>query len=125
MMEVYSPLSTTIDNEANGTWTYRLRKLTMYTGLIFLQQCYTDGTAGNWIYGNWCLLPKTLMSKTATGATGPKNLDVGNNKQFIYVNPSGVLTESDATVGSASQPVYLNAGTITACTANFTGATGP
>jgi hypothetical protein len=37
MMEVYSPLSTTIDNETTGTWVYRLRKITCYnTGLQFI-----------------------------------------------------------------------------------------
>ena len=123
MMEVYSPLSTTIDNET-GTWVYRLRKLTMYTGLIFMQQCYTNGTAGNWIYGEWCLLPKTILSPTTTGSTGAKPLGVGSKINPIYINDNGNILESDATVGSNTQPVWLNAGTITACSANFTGATG-
>jgi hypothetical protein len=37
MMEVYSPLSTTIDNETTGTWVYRIRKITAYnTGVTYI-----------------------------------------------------------------------------------------
>lgn len=35
MMDVYSPLSTTIDNEG-GTWVYRLRRLVVYTGETYV-----------------------------------------------------------------------------------------
>lgn len=52
MMQVYSPISKSFDNE-NGTWVYRLRKITFYTGEEFVQYNYTDGTAGHWNYGVW------------------------------------------------------------------------
>ena len=52
MMQVYSPLSQTVDDET-GTWKYRLRKIIFYTGEEYSQYCYTDGTAGNWHYGDW------------------------------------------------------------------------
>lgn len=69
MMDVYSPLSTAVDNETTGTWTYRTRILTTYTGETYVQSCYTDGTAGHWIYGAWT---RAEGPKGATGATGPK-----------------------------------------------------
>ena len=67
MMTVSSPLSTTIDNE-NKTWVYRLRKLQVYTGAEYVQYCYTNGTAGNWIYGTWYLSIKSNNTASTTSA---------------------------------------------------------
>ena len=53
MMEVFSPLSTTVDNETTGTWVYRTRLLTTYNGQMYVQSCNSDGTANNWSYGGW------------------------------------------------------------------------
>lgn len=63
MMQVYSPLSQTVDNET-GTWVYRLRKIIFYTGEEYTQYCYTNGTGGNWTYGPW--LQFITSNKTAT-----------------------------------------------------------
>ena len=52
MMEVYSPLSTTIDNES-GAWVYRVRKITTYMGEQYIQYSYTGGTAGSWNHQPW------------------------------------------------------------------------
>ena len=69
MMQVYSPLSTTVDNET-GTWVYRIRKLMHYTGEEYTQYCYTNGTAGNWIYGPW---NKTVITSDIPIATTSSN----------------------------------------------------
>lgn len=53
MMEVFSPLSTTIDNETTAQWVYRVRILTTYTGLMYIQQVSSGSTAGNFTYGAW------------------------------------------------------------------------
>lgn len=53
MMQVLSPLSQTYDNETTGTWIYRLRKIQVYRGEEYVQQVYSDGTAGNFTYGPW------------------------------------------------------------------------
>lgn len=53
MMQVLSPLSTTIDDEASNTWIYRLRKMQLYTGEEYVQYCYVGATAGTWTYGPW------------------------------------------------------------------------
>lgn len=53
MMEVLSPLSTTIDNETTGTWVYRVRLITTLLGDIYIQKANSSGTAGAWSYGAW------------------------------------------------------------------------
>ena len=67
MMTVSSPLSTTIDNESK-TWVYRLRKLQDYRGPEYVQYCYANGTAGNWIYGDWNLVIKSNNTASTTSA---------------------------------------------------------
>lgn len=109
MMQVLSPLSTTIDNE-NGTWVYRLRIIRFYTGEEFTQYCYTSGTGGNWSYGSWIRTVSSDMdaSSTAKGlmsAADKAKLDgiaAGANK-FTYTLPTagsslgGVKTTSTVT----------------------------
>lgn len=53
MMEVFSPLSTTIDDETTDTWVYRLRKLTTFTGEVYYQQANSGGTIGTFTYQAW------------------------------------------------------------------------
>ena len=59
MMEVYSPLSKTIDNESSQGWVYRLRKITDYFGNIYIQSVNSSGTAGNFNYRTWQKIAKT------------------------------------------------------------------
>ena len=95
MMQVYSPLSATFDNETTGTWVYRIRKITHYnTGIEYTQYCYVGGTAGaaNWSYGDWYITPRSKFTFNKTAA-------------------------STSAIGSASNPVYIDStGTATACT---------
>lgn len=58
MMEVYSPLSSTIDNESTAAWVYRLRVLTTYKGAIYYQAVSSGGTAGSFSYGSWSQVAK-------------------------------------------------------------------
>lgn len=51
---------------------------------------------------------------TATTATKLGSSNVGTNKRFIYL-ASGTPTASAQTVGSSTQPVYMNGGTFTQC----------
>ena len=53
MMEVFSPLSTTVDDENTDTWVYRLRKLTTFTGEVYYQQANSGGTIGTFTYQAW------------------------------------------------------------------------
>lgn len=53
MMEVLSPLSTTIDNETTGTWVYRTRLITTFTGELYIQTASSGSTPGSFTYGSW------------------------------------------------------------------------
>jgi hypothetical protein len=101
MMEVYNPLSTTIDNETTGTWVYRLRKMTAYnTGVQYIQYCYVGGTANSWSYGDWFVVPRSGFTMDTTDTNG-----------------------GSAALGDATHPVYVDStGTLQACNA-FAGAT--
>ena len=87
MMEVFSPLSTTIDDE-NTNWCYRLRRLTSYTGYEFIQYCYSNGSAV-WTYGTWYLVPKNSVALTSGGTVAGGEIGIGNANTPIYINSSG------------------------------------
>lgn len=59
MMTVYSPLTTTVDNETTSTWVYRVRKLMTYGGDEFIQMVNSGSTAGTFTYGAWKKIAKT------------------------------------------------------------------
>lgn len=84
MMTVSSPLSTTVDNET-GTWVYRLRTLQDYTGPMYIQCCSTDGTAGNWSYGDWQKVIQGSYTTTTNAITRYSNArgDLKNSKITI------------------------------------------
>ena len=75
MMQVLSPLSTTIDNEA-GTWVYRMRIFRYYTGQEYVQYCYSNGTAGNWLFDEW----KKVIHSTDTVSTTKNGLMTSTDK---------------------------------------------
>lgn len=95
MMEVYSPLSTTIDNETTGTWVYRIRKITAYnTGMQFIQYASVGNTANAWTYGAWKVQPIANFTLDTSDKNG-----------------------GSALTGSTTKPIYLKAdGTFAACT---------
>lgn len=96
MMEVYSPLATTIDNETTGTWVYRTRKIMPYnSGLVYVQCCYSDGTANNWTYGDWQINPVGAVDTTDTNGS---TLTVGATNKPVYINSSGVITPISYTI---------------------------
>lgn len=90
MMQVYSPLATSYDNESTGTWVYRLRKLMTYTGDEFIQQVYSNGTAGDFTYGAWKKIA-TSADITATETNISTKADLTNSSQHIT---TGTLTVS-------------------------------
>ena len=108
MMEVYSPLSTTIDNESTTTWCYRLRKITTYTGNEYIQYCVSNASKV-WTYNSWKLIPKSNVSGTT--------LSIGSETQPVYINSSGELkactSYSSTTVNNANnvRVVYNDTGT--------------
>lgn len=53
MMEVFSPISTTIDNESTDIWVYRLRTITTLSGETYVSGCSSGTTAGSFSYSGW------------------------------------------------------------------------
>lgn len=53
MMEVYSPLANTYDDEETRTWVYRLRKITTFTGKVHYQYVISGDTVGDFSYYSW------------------------------------------------------------------------
>ena len=97
MMAVYSPLSQTVDNET-GTWVYRLRKISFYTGEEFIQYCYTNGNR-EWYYNSWEQII-TSKSPASTSVLGP--VKVGSN---ITVSSGTIsLTKSNVTTALGYTP---------------------
>ena len=96
-MEVYSLLSTTIDNESTTAWCYRLRRLTTYIGNEYIQFCRSDGSKV-WTYNSWQLIPKSNVSGTT--------LSIGSATQPVYIDSMGILQSctsySSASVSSAT-----------------------
>lgn len=93
VMSVSSPLAQTVDNET-GAWVYRIRRLTHYTGDDYIQYNYTDGTGGNWKYGNW----EKLIKNTDTASTSSFGVvKVGSNLSVS----SGTLSLTKDNVTSA------------------------
>ena len=101
MMQVYSPLSETFDNETTGTWVYRIRKIMHYgTGIEYVQQCYVGGTAGasNWIYGDWYVTP---LGKFTLNKTSASTAAIGSSTKPVYINASGMITACTYTLGKS------------------------
>lgn len=135
MMQVFSPLATTIDNESTHTWVYRLRKLMTYNGDEYTQYVYSGSTAGTFKYGTWKKVVKTndndiaisitgnaATATTATTATNANNLKINdttaNTNYYILGATAG---------GGANQTVYraFNAsGTANTAGVYFNGASG-
>ena len=88
MMEVFSPLSTTIDNETTGTWVYRMRVITELDGDMWYQGCNSNATANNWTYGAWRRVANTGDIGNAT-LTIQKN---GTNVQTFTANATSNKT---------------------------------
>lgn len=116
MMEVYSPLSTTIDNETTGTWVYRLRKITHYnTGKQYIQYCSAGSTAGTWTYGSWNVVPITPFTMDSADSNGG-NATLGSANKPVYVN-DGVLYAANTYAGGTA--VTLNNSSKAGSTASF------
>ncbi len=59
LMQVYSPLTTTIDNEETSQWVYRIRKILTYEGSEFTQVVYSSSEPGVFVYKPWQQVAKT------------------------------------------------------------------
>lgn len=109
MMQVLSPLATTIDNETTNTYVYRLRKIQTYTGDEYIQYVSSGATAGTFTYGAWKQTARTsdIPTKATSSALGlvkigytasDKNYPVELNENGqMYVNVPWENTNTDTT----------------------------
>ena len=116
MMQVYSPLSTTIDNETSATYVYRLRKLTEYqNGKEWVQTISSGSTAGTFTYGSWYLVPQSAI--TIDNANSTITLTKGNSTTPVYINSSGNFATCNPYAGGTS--VTLNGTAKSGLSASF------
>ena len=67
----------------------------------------------------------SITAPTFNGAASKLGTStVGSASKPIYLN-AGSATACSSTVGSASKPIYMNAGTLTACSTTIGGSTRP
>ena len=99
-MEVFNPLSETLDDETTSTYTYRIRKITAYnTGVQYMQYCNTSGTAGTWTYGSWYVVPRTSFSLASdkNGGSAVK----GASNRGVYIDASGTFQQMSYTIAKS------------------------
>lgn len=144
MMEVFSPLSTTIDNETTAQWVYRVRILTTYTGLMYIQKASSGSTAGNFTYGAWSQFAYTSNldakpnsywgTSTTAAATAAKVVTVASAQNFKLV-PGAMVTFTAPNTNTANnptinvnstgaKPVFFNNAVVTTSNLNKAGQNG-
>ena len=97
MMEVYSPISKTYDNESTSKWTFRIRKIMTYDGHIFIQMVESGATAGVFTYHPWYKI-YSEYDKPSIGNGTIKIKQNGNEKGVFTVNQSENTTIDLGTV---------------------------
>lgn len=83
LLTVLSPISKGIDNE-NDTWRYRVRKILDHMGHQYIQHCHTEGTAGEWIFGEWEQILTSGSTLPLTGGTIDDNITVTSDTTTRY-----------------------------------------
>jgi hypothetical protein len=106
MMEVFSPLSTTVDNEQSN-WCYRTRIITDLHGNMYVQEASSNGSAV-WSYGAWKRVawksevdakPNITMTSTDPG-TG--STLAANNYVAVYGGSDASITTTDIVDGAVT-----------------------
>ena len=134
MMRVYSPLSTTIDNESSSAWVYRLREIITLSGTTYRQYVFSKSTAGSFSYNSWKQVAFTSDIPTKLPANGGDaatvnghtvNVDVPANAKFtdtVYSLPDATTSvKGGVKVGSN---ISISSGTISLTKANVVAALG-
>ena len=96
MMEVYSPLSTTLDNEDTAKYVYRLRKIThYYTGVQYVQYIGSGSTPGVFTYGPWYAIPQVSVTMDSSDTNG-SSCAKGSATKPVYINAAGQFVECNS-----------------------------
>ena len=123
-MEVFSPLSDTIDNETSSQWVYRVRKITTFSGEIYVQEVNSGSTAGTFYYGAWKQVawksqvdakPNITMTNTDPG-TG--STLAANNYVAVYGGSDGLIKASDIDMSTISRIMIQGTAGDTAYSSN-------
>lgn len=71
MMEVFAPVSDTIDDESTGSYVYRIRRITAIggTGSEYIQ--YVSGGNGNFTYRAWKIISGSVIGSWTTATASP------------------------------------------------------
>lgn len=111
MMEVFSPLNTTVDNEDTAPWVYRYRLLTELNGRMWVQQASSGATAGTFTYGAWRKVAwdNDLPTVNNGTLTIQKN---GTNVQTFTANQSSNAT-ANITVPTKTSDITNDSGFLT------------
>jgi len=107
MMQVYSPLSTTIDNETSKTWVYRLRKIIDHKGNEWYQSVNSGGTAGTFTYNAWQKILKDTDTAT-TSKNGAMSKDMVTKLNGIAAGANKTTVDSVLSA-SSTNPVQNKA----------------
>lgn len=111
MMEVFSPLNTTVDNEDTAPWVYRYRLLTEFNGRMWVQQANSGATAGTFTYGAWRKF--TWDSDLPTVNNGTLTIQKnGTNVQTFTANQSSNAT-ANITVPTKTSDITNDSGFLT------------
>ena len=111
MMEVFSPLSTTVDNEETQTWVYRYRLLTELNGRMWVQQASSGATAGTFTYGAWRKFTWDTDLPTVNNGTLTIKKN-GTNVQTFTANQSSNAT-ANITVPTKTSDITNDSGFLT------------
>ena len=123
MMRVYSPLSTTIDNETSSPWVYRVREIMTLYGVAYRQYVSSSATAGTFSYSAWKQVAFTSDIPTSLPANGGNsttvnnhtvNSDVPANAKFtdtVYTHPNSGVTAGTYKSVTVNAQGHVTAGT--------------
>lgn len=95
-MEVFSPISKVVDDEATARNVTRLRIITTYLGEQYVQSCSSGSTAGEFTYGEW--------RKVGSGEGSGTTITVGSDQVDSLTFTSDPQTQID-TIKSTYLPL--------------------
>lgn len=115
MMTVYSPLTTTVDNESTDKWVYRVRKLMTYQSDEYIQSVYSGSTPGEFTYGPWEKVAHTSDIPTVNNGSLIFHTALVDNYATFTANQSGstVLTIDVDAINETNKEYSLAIGGVT------------
>ena len=107
-------------NRSSNTNNYRLNYAYSGDNSGTFSVLTTESEAQGSTSANVTFVPQSTANVDGSGWSG-----IGSGTKPVYVNSSGVVTESSSTVGGGDTPVYMNNGQIIQCAADVGSAEKP